>query len=114
MGSAWGQPRAERRVVDAVCADDQLTRKKRALVIQLAGLLDLEDLEVEGLLAAAQARVTTVHEGVELRPGDLVVFTGFPEARTARESGGGGNRIQVERFTLTASAISLRLARTDG
>jgi len=71
-------------VVDAVCADDQLTRKERALVIQLAGLLDLGDLEVEGLLAAAQARVTTVVEGVELKPGDLVVFTGFPEARKAQ------------------------------
>ncbi len=68
-------------VVDAVCADDQLTREERALVIQLAGLLDLGDLEVEGLLAAARARVATVVEGVELRPGDLVVFTGFPEAR---------------------------------
>ncbi|PKQ14855.1 MAG: hypothetical protein CVT68_09720 [Actinobacteria bacterium HGW-Actinobacteria-8] len=67
-----------------MCADDQLTRKERALVIQLAGLLDLGDLEVEGLLAAAQARVTTVVEGVELKPGDLVVFTGFPEARKAQ------------------------------
>jgi DNA polymerase-3 subunit epsilon len=71
-------------VVDAVCADDQLTREERALVIQLAGLLDLADLEVEGLLAAAQARVATVIEGVELKPGDLVVFTGFPEARKAQ------------------------------
>ncbi|UPU88090.1 hypothetical protein LGT36_012705 [Demequina sp. TMPB413] len=35
-------------VVDAVCADDQLTREERAFVIQLAGLLDLGDLEVEG------------------------------------------------------------------
>ncbi|UPU88081.1 hypothetical protein LGT36_012655 [Demequina sp. TMPB413] len=71
-------------VVDATCADDQLTHEERALVIQLAGLLDLADLEVEGLLAAAQARVATVVEGVELKPGDLVVFTGFPEARKAQ------------------------------
>ncbi|WP_291382604.1 hypothetical protein [Demequina sp.] len=71
-------------MVDAVCADDQFTREERALVIQLAGLLDLGDLEVEGLLAAAQARVTTVAEGVELKPGGLVVFTGFPEARKAQ------------------------------
>src|SRR5660397_86280 len=33
-------------VVDAVVADDQLTREERARVIQLAGLLDLADLEV--------------------------------------------------------------------
>ena len=64
-------------VVDAVCADDQLTHEERALVIQLAGLLDLGDLEVEGLLAAPQARVTTVVEGVELKPGDLVVLAGM-------------------------------------
>ncbi len=68
-------------VVDAVCADDQLTGEERALVIQLAGLLDLRDLEVEALLARAEALVSRVVADVELKPGDLVVFTGMSEAR---------------------------------
>lgn len=69
-------------VVDAVCADDQLTPAERALVVQLAGLLDLRDLEVEGLLAAAEARVSRVVIGVELKLGDLVVLTGMSMERT--------------------------------
>ncbi len=68
-------------VVDAVCADDQLTREERALVIQLAGLLDLADLEVEALLARAEGLVSRVVADVELKPGDLVVLTGMSEAR---------------------------------
>jgi len=68
-------------VVDAVCADDQLTHQERALVIQLAGLLDLADLEVEALLARAAGLVSLVVLDVELRPGDLVVLTGMSEAR---------------------------------
>ncbi|WP_430867193.1 exonuclease domain-containing protein [Demequina aurantiaca] len=70
-------------VVDAVCADDQLTRDERALVIQLAGLLDLEDLEVEALLRKAESGVAVVHGGLALETGDLIVLTGFPEARKA-------------------------------
>jgi DNA polymerase-3 subunit epsilon len=68
-------------VEDAVCADDQLTREERALVIQLAGLLDLRDLEVEALLARAKGLVSRVVSEVELKPGDLVVLTGMSEAR---------------------------------
>ncbi len=68
-------------VVDAVCADDQLTREERALVIQLAGLLDLADLEVEALLARAEGLVSRVVDEVEIKPGDLVVLTGMSEAR---------------------------------
>jgi DNA polymerase III subunit epsilon len=68
-------------VVDAVCADDQLTHQERALVIQLAGLLDLRDLEVEALLARAEGLVSRVVTEVELKPGDLVVLTGMSEAR---------------------------------
>ena len=68
-------------VVDAVCADDQLTREERALVIQLAGLLDLRDLEVEALLARAEGLVSHVVTEVALMPGDLVVLTGMSEAR---------------------------------
>ena len=67
--------------MDAVCADDQLTREERALVIQLAGLLDLRDLEVEALLARAEGLVSRVVSAVELKPGDLVVLTGMSEAR---------------------------------
>lgn len=68
-------------VVDAVCADDQLTTGERALVVQLAGLLDLSDLEVEALLDRAEASVSRVATGVDLRAGDLVVLTGMSEAR---------------------------------
>ena len=68
-------------VVDAVCADDLLTPAERALVVQLAGLLDLQDLEVEGLLAAAEKKVSQVVTGVDLKPGDLVVLTGMSEER---------------------------------
>ncbi len=68
-------------VVDAVCADDQLTHEERALVIQLAGLLDLADLEVEALLARAAGLVSRVVSEVELKPGDLVVLTGMSESR---------------------------------
>jgi len=53
-------------VVDAVCADDQLTHQERALVIQLAELLDLRDLEVEALLARAEGLVSRVVTEVEL------------------------------------------------
>jgi len=56
-------------VVDAVCADDQLTRQERALMIQLAGLLDLRDLEVEALLARAEGLVSRVSTDVGLKPG---------------------------------------------
>ncbi len=68
-------------VVDAVVADDQLTREERALVIQLAGLLDLAHLEVEALLARAAGLVSRVVTDVELRPGDLVVLTGMSMER---------------------------------
>ncbi len=68
-------------VVEAVCADDAFTPAERALVIQLAGLLDLADLEVAGLLAKAEARVSVVGGGLDLKPGDLVVLTGMSEAR---------------------------------
>ena len=68
-------------VVEAVCADDAFTPAERALVIQLAGLLDLADLEVAGLLAEAEARVSVVGGGLELKPGDLVVLTGMSEVR---------------------------------
>ena len=68
-------------VVDAVSADDQFTAQERALVIQLAGLLDLENLEVEVLLADAAGRVSRVVADVVLEPGDLVVLTGMSEAR---------------------------------
>ena len=68
-------------VVDAVCADDQPTHQERALVIQLAGLLDLRDLEVEALLARAEKLVSRVVVHVALKPGDLVVLTGMSGAR---------------------------------
>lgn len=64
-------------VVDAVCADDQLTPGERALVVQLAVLLDLQELEVEGLLAVAEKKVSRVEAGVDLKPGALVVLTGM-------------------------------------
>lgn len=70
-------------IVDAGCQDDLLTHDERASIIQLAGLLDLDDLEVEALLAKAEAGVSKVQRGVELKPGDLIVLTGFPEARKA-------------------------------
>ena len=50
-------------------------------MIQLAGLLDLRDLEVEALLARAAGLVSRVVTEVELKPGDLVVLTGMSEAR---------------------------------
>ena len=68
-------------VVDMACADDQLTSEERALVIQLAGLLDLADLEVEALLASAASRVSQLVTELELKPGDLIVLTGMSEAR---------------------------------
>lgn len=68
-------------VVEEVSADDRFTPGERALVIQLAGLLDLADLEVAGLLAEAEARVSVTGGGLELKPGDLVVLTGMSEAR---------------------------------
>lgn len=70
-------------VVDAACVDDELTHHERALIIQLAGLLDLADLEVEALLASATSQVQTVQSTLELSPGDLIVLTGFPEAHKA-------------------------------
>ena len=75
-------------VLGAVCADDQLTREERALVIQLAGLLDLRDLEVEALLARAEGLVVCpgVKKGVAAvdaqDPG-----SGPGKARMAREYG---------------------------
>ncbi len=45
-------------VVDAARADGQLSRKERADVIQLAGLLDLADLKVDCLLAEGAASVS--------------------------------------------------------
>lgn len=68
-------------VLDAVAADDRLTSEERALLIQLAGLLDLADLEVEALLTRAEDMVSHVAVGADLKPGDLVVFTGMPEDR---------------------------------
>ena len=70
-------------IVDAACEDDLLTHDERASIIQLAGLLDLDDLEVEALLAKAEAGVSTVERGLELKPGDLIVLTGFSDARKA-------------------------------
>ncbi|WNM26391.1 hypothetical protein RN607_09270 [Demequina capsici] len=64
-------------VVDAVCADHVLTADDRAAIIQLAGLLDLEELEVEALLTSAEGRVSSVAGDVELRPGDRIVLTGM-------------------------------------
>ncbi|WP_062381178.1 3'-5' exonuclease [Demequina pelophila] len=71
-------------VVDAACDDDLLTVDERAHIVQLAGLLDLADLEVEALLAHAGAHVTTVETARALNPGDLIVFTGLPAADKAR------------------------------
>jgi DNA polymerase-3 subunit epsilon len=68
-------------VVDAACADNLLTREERALIIQLAGLLDLDNLEVETLLVRAESQASDVGGGVDLKPGDLVVLTGMSEAR---------------------------------
>jgi DNA polymerase-3 subunit epsilon len=68
-------------VVNAVCVDDQLTPNERAFVVQLAGLLDLRDLEIEGLLAAAESKVSRVVTDVDLKPGDLVVLTGMSMER---------------------------------
>ena len=82
------------RVVDAAAADALLTAQESAVIIQLAGLLDLADLEVEALLAEARARVGTggggvgacgggfgasgadAATGLVLKPGDLVVLGG--------------------------------------
>ncbi|NTV38917.1 MAG: DNA polymerase III subunit epsilon [Demequinaceae bacterium] len=87
------------RVVDAAVADALLTAQESAVIIQLAGLLDLADLEVEALLAEARARVgvgsglvgpggagtgasrADAGAGLVLKPGDLVVLTGMSEAR---------------------------------
>jgi len=82
------------RVVDAAVADALLTAQESAVIIQLAGLLDLADLEVEALLAEARARVgvgvggagaggsgADGGAGLVLRSGDLVVLTGMSEAR---------------------------------
>ena len=71
-------------VVDAACLDNQLTPDERALIIQLAGLLDLRELEVEALLASAASKVDTVHSRLTLDPGDLIVLTGFSAADKAR------------------------------
>lgn len=72
-------------VVDAACADSLLTAEERALIIQLAGLLELRDLEVEALLARARDKVgetsADASAGLVLKPGDLVVLTGMSEAR---------------------------------
>ncbi|WP_296668071.1 exonuclease domain-containing protein [Demequina sp.] len=68
-------------VVDAVCEDDLLTPGERALIIQLARLLDLEDIEVEALLAHATDRVSAISSEVALVSGDLVVLTGMSMAR---------------------------------
>ena len=68
-------------VVDAACADDKLTRDECATIIQLAGLLELGDLEVEALLTKAESTVSTVDDGLNLKPGDLIVLTGFPAER---------------------------------
>ena len=87
------------RVVDAAVVDALLTAQESAVIIQLAGLLDLADLEVEALLAEARVRVGTgggaaggggagvagsgadAGAGLVLTPGDLAVFTGMSEAR---------------------------------
>lgn len=73
-----------------------LTAQESAVIIQLAGLLDLADLEMEALLAEARARVgagdgsggvgvggggADAGAGLVLNPGDLVVLTGMSEAR---------------------------------
>ncbi|WP_062377079.1 exonuclease domain-containing protein [Demequina pelophila] len=71
-------------VVDAVCADDVITPRERALIIKLARLLDRSDLEVEALLAHASSLVSRVSAGIDLNPGDLVVFTGFGADEKAR------------------------------
>ena len=50
-------------------------------MVQLAGLLDLDALEVAALVGIAEERVSSIVMAVDLEPGDLVVFTGFSEAR---------------------------------
>lgn len=68
-------------VVEAVVADQVLTPAERALVIQLARLLGLGDLEVEALLAHARERAAGISDTLALREGDLVVLTGMSMVR---------------------------------
>ena len=68
-------------IVDAAREDDLLTQEERAMIIQLAKLLDLDELEVEALLDAAETGVATVEHGLVLAPGDLIVLTGMSMER---------------------------------
>ncbi|WP_062076564.1 exonuclease domain-containing protein [Demequina globuliformis] len=71
-------------VIDSACEDDVLTADERAHIINLASLLDLEDIETEALLAHASTNVSTVSSDLNLAPGALVVLTGFGAADKAR------------------------------
>jgi DNA polymerase III subunit epsilon len=86
-------------VGDAALADARPTAEERAVIIQLAGLFDLADLEVEALLAEARARELTAlaeARGLVVWPavkrGVVAVIaqdpgSGSGKARKARESG---------------------------
>ena len=83
-----------------MCAADQLTREERELVIQLAGLLDLRDLEVEALLARAGGVLSRVVSDVELKAGDLVVWPAVKEgvvAVIAQDPGSGSGKARKAR-----------------
>lgn len=70
-------------IADVACADDVLTSEERATIIRLAEALDLASVEVEAVLASAEARVSRVDTGTSLAEGDLIVLTGMSEARKA-------------------------------
>ncbi|MDE0573470.1 exonuclease domain-containing protein [Demequina sp. B12] len=71
-------------IVNIACEDKVLTPYEKAHIVNLAGLLQLDDVETEALVAHAHTQADASSTTLELPPGSLIVLTGFPAAEKAR------------------------------